>query len=168
MGKKDKNKNIGKEIDVSKIDMERLKEQAASLPSVLEYAHSRSGALINPEDQGKLKSRALDAMHEQTKREFKQVIKQITPLIEQVEKLKKRVYLSEMIYTAHIPFEPFIGQIYYLYRKKDGTTLLSMIGPNEWGKGHPYEAFEGEVKLLSDHTWEVVDDEEDNDDVEAD
>lgn len=145
-----------REIDVNKIDLERMKEQAAALPSILEYAHSRSGALINPEDQGKLKGRALDAMHEQTSREFQQILNQMQPLIEQVEMLKKRVYISETIYTSHIPFEPVIGQEYYLYRKKDGSTLLSIIGPDEWGKSMPYESFESKVKLLSDHTWEVL------------
>lgn len=160
MSKKDSEKDkIGAEIDVSQVDLERLKLQAASLPSVLQYAHDRSSALINPEDQGKLKSRALEAMHDQTKREFKQILDQIAPLVDQVEKLKRRVYLSETIYTSQISFEPIIGQTYFLYRKKDDSTVLSMIGPNEWGKSMPYEVYEGKVKLLSDHTWEVLDDE---------
>ena len=157
--KDDKSARLGQEIDINQIDLERMKQQAASLPSILQYAHDRSSALINPEDQGKLKSRALDAMHDQTKREFKQILDQIAPLVDQVEKLKRRVYLSETIYTSEISFEPIIGQIYFLYRKKDDSTILSMIGPNEWGKSMPYQNFEGKVKLLSDHTWEVLDDE---------
>jgi len=30
-----------------------------------------------------------------------------------------------------------------------------MVGPEEWGDNPPYE-FISEVKLLSDHTWEII------------
>jgi len=159
-GNSNKDKNLGKEIDVSKIDLERMKTQVSSLPSMLDYAHGRSSALIKPEDEGKIKSRALRAMEEQTGREFNQILKQMKPLVEQMEKLKKRVYISESIYTAYIPFEPAIGTIYYLYKKSDGSSILSIVSPEEWGRSMPYESFEGKVKLLADHTWDVVDDEE--------
>ena len=151
-----KTKNIGKEIDVSQIDLERMKTQISSLPSVLEYAHGRSSAVIRPEDEGKIKSTALRAMEAQTQREVDQIISQMAPLIDQMESLKKRVYVSETIYTAHIPFEPRIGSIYFLYRKKDGSSLLSIVSPDEWGKNMPYESFEAAVELLPDHTWDVI------------
>ena len=156
----------GEEIDVSKIDLERMKTQVSSLPSMLDYAHGRSSALIKPEDEGKIKSRALKAMEQQTGKEFNQILNQMKPLVDQMEKLKRRVYISETIYTAHIPFEPAIGSTYYLYLKNDGSSLLSIVSPHEWGKSMPYKAFEGKVTLLADHTWDVIDDDEDDDIVE--
>jgi len=151
-----KNEDI-REIDVDKIDLERLKTQVAALPSILQYAHDRGSALVNPEDIGKQKSRAISAMQDQTKREFKQIVDQMAPLMEQMELLKKLFYMSEIIYQAHIPFDPIIGQSYFVYHKDDGSTVLSMISPDEWGKSMPFKSYEGRVKLLSDHTWEVED-----------
>lgn len=150
-----KNKDI-RPIDIDKIDLERLKQQTTDLPSLLQFAHDRSSALINPEDQGKIKARALLAMQEQTKREFDQILNLIQPLMEQAEKLKNRVLVSELIYMAQIPFDPIIGQNYFVYKKADGQTTLSLISPSEWGAKMPFASFEGEVKLLSDHTWELV------------
>ena len=35
--------------------------------------------------------------------------------------------------------------------------LLAMVAPNEWGRrGIPYEKFVATVKLLADHTWEII------------
>jgi hypothetical protein len=58
-----------------------------------------------------------------------------------------------MIYNAKLSFKPEIGQIYYLYEKKDGSHMISLISPKEWGAGMPYKSFVAAVKLLADHTW---------------
>jgi hypothetical protein len=31
-----------------------------------------------------------------------------------------------------------------------------MVASDEWGRSMPYERFVAEVKLLSDHTWEIL------------
>jgi hypothetical protein len=31
-----------------------------------------------------------------------------------------------------------------------------MVGPKEWGKKMPFEDYVAEVRLMSDHTWEVI------------
>ena len=49
-----------------------------------------------------------------------------------------------------------INHIYYLYEKKDGKNILSMISPKEWGNTIPYEKYLATIKLLSDHTWEIL------------
>ena len=95
-------------------------------------------------------------MHDQTDRQFRQLFEQMETLINQAKYLKSRVEVSERIYQATVPFQPVIGKIYYLYKKNDGTDLLSMVSPDEWGKSFPYEIFEAEVRLMSDHTWEIV------------
>jgi hypothetical protein len=152
---KDKDR-LGQEIDIKKVDRERLKLNSVDLPGLVEYATSASSALIKPEDEGKIKSRALRAMHQQTANQMDQLMEQMKPLIEQAAKLKKRVEISEKIYTAEMSFEPMIGQTYFLYLKKDEQYLLSIISPKEWGDSMPYESFEAEVVLNADHTWDVV------------
>lgn len=147
------NKN---KVDISLIDLEKEKEKITDLPGLIEYAHHAGSAIIKPEDKGRIKGNAVAAMHDQTDRQFRQLYEQMQTLIEQAKYLKSRVEVSERIYQASVPFQPVIGKIYFLYKKKDGSDLLSMVSPDEWGKSFPYEAFEAEVRLLSDHTWEIV------------
>ncbi len=143
-------------VDISKIDLEKDKEKITDLPGLIEYAHHAGSAIIKPEDKGRIKGNAVAAMHDQTDRQFRQLYEQMQTLIEQAKYLKNRVEMSERIYQASVPFTPVIGKEYYLYRRKNGTDLLSMVSPEEWGKNIPYEAFEAQVRLLSDHTWEIV------------
>ena len=62
----------------------------------------------------------------------------------------------ERIYQARISFEPLIGKTYHLYEREDGSDLLSLIAPSEWGRSKAFSKFVASVKLLADHTWEVV------------
>lgn len=52
-------------------------------------------------------------------------------------------------------FKPLIGKTYHLYQRKDGKYVVSMVAPEEWGRRNPLE-FKATVKLLSDHTWEIL------------
>lgn len=146
--------NKGK-IDVSKIDLEELKKKTSENPGILPYAHHGGSAIIKPEDKGRIKGRAVSAMQEQTDRQMQQLYQQMQTLADQAKALQDRVEVSERIYLAQINFEPLIGHTYYLYQKEDGTDVLSMIHPDEWGKSVAYANFVAEVTLLADHTWEV-------------
>ena len=143
-------------VDLSQNDLEKDRDKITDLPGLIEYAHHAGSAIIKPEDKGRIKGTAVAAMQDQTDRQFRQLYEQMKTLIDQAKYLKNRVEVSERIYQANVPFQPVIGKIYFLYKKKDGTDLLSMVSPDEWGKSFPYEIFEAEVRLLSDHTWEIV------------
>lgn len=132
------------------------KDKVAENPGLLPYAHNIGSIIVNPEDVGKLKTRAFSAMQEQTTKQLQQIQKQVELLLEQANQIKKRIEISEKIYTADMSFEPFIGHIYHLYKKEDNYRLM-MIGPNEWGKSKTNTLeFVGTVKLLSDHTWDII------------
>ena len=134
------------------------KDHITDKPNTLEYGHHRGSQLVKPEDKGKLKGRAISAMEQQTDQQLTQIKEQMALLAEQASKIQKRKTLSEQIYMAEMRFEPLINHIYHLYQKENGNTLLSLIGPNNWGKkGSPY-AFLGTVRLLADHTWEMIED----------
>ncbi|MEO1051293.1 MAG: DUF2452 domain-containing protein [Bacteroidota bacterium] len=149
-----------KRYQLSDIEFEKQKEKITENPGLIAYPHHVGSAAIKPEDQGKIKGKAVAAMHDQTTRQMQQLYDQMQTLAQQAQALKKRVEISERIYLSHITFEPVIGKGYFLYQRKDGTDTLSMIGPDEWGKSFPFEAFLAKVQLLSDHTWEVLDGEE--------
>jgi hypothetical protein len=132
------------------------KDKTAENPGLIAYPHNVGSIAIKPEDQGKLKSRALSAMREQTNRQLAQLQKQAELIALQANELIKRVEVSEKIYLAELTFEPFVGNVYHLYKKEDKYKLM-LIAPNEWGSSKRiYLEYISSVKLLSDHTWEIV------------
>ncbi len=137
---------------LTKLELDKMVEN----PGLVAFPHSLGSALIKAEDKGKLKSRALSAMHEQTAKQLFQIQKQVELLVNQANELKKRVEISEKIYLAELSFEPFVGNEYHLY-ESEGVHKLFMIAPEEWGRSKPDKLnFVASVKLLSDHTWEVL------------
>lgn len=133
------------------------KDKVAANPGLLPYAHTAGSAVIRPEDKGQIRGQAMTAMYDQTDRQMEQLRQQMDTLVKQAKSLNTRMQVSEVIYQAEIPFAPVIHHIYHLYsRKSDGTHVLSMISPSEWGRKNPFE-YIATVRLLGDHTWEVMD-----------
>lgn len=137
---------------VNPIDKDKITEN----PHSLEYGHHAGSALIKPEDQGKLKGRALSAMEFQTDMQLGQIYEQMQLLAEQARKLQDRKTISEKIYLAEMRFEPLINHIYHLYQKENSSYLLSLIGPYQWGRSKRTVEFVATVRLLADHTWDVL------------
>lgn len=146
----------GKKIDIDRLDLERMKDKTTDSPGTLPYAHHSGSAIVKPEDKGKITGRALAAMQSQTDMQMAQIYDQMQLLADQAKKIRARVEVSERIYQASIAFEPLINHHYYLYQKEDGMDFLSMIGPEEWGRKKNFASFVAEVKLLADHTWEIL------------
>ncbi len=141
---------------MSEKDFEIDLDKMAQNPGLLPYAHSVGGAVIRPEDKGKLKGRAVSAMHQQTDRQLQQLYGQMQTLARQAQALRERVEVSERIYRADVNSEPIVGHTYYLYERENGTDVLSLIAPHEWGRSRPFSRFVATVTLLADHTWEVA------------
>ncbi|MEO6759064.1 MAG: DUF2452 domain-containing protein [Saprospiraceae bacterium] len=137
---------------VNPIDPDKVAEN----PGLLPYAHTAGGAVVRPEDKGRIRGNAMTAMYDQTDRQMEQLRQQMETLVNQAKSLSERMSVSEAIYQADVPFQPVIHHRYHLYqRKADGQHLLSMIAPEEWGRKKPY-AHLATVRLLGDHTWEVL------------
>ena len=68
---------------------------------------------------------------------------------ERIEKLYDEYNTSIMIWESKISFEPIVGKSYFLYNFA-GELTLSLIAPNEWGRGND---FVGEYILNSDNNW---------------
>lgn len=128
-------------------------EQYHKQLSVLPYSASVAGAVIKANEEGMIKHKALTAMEEQTNMQLQQIRKQIELLALQAQEIQKRKELSLLIYNAKLSFKPNIGQVYFLYEKKDGSHTLSLVSPKEWGANGPFKKFIAGVKLLADHTW---------------
>jgi len=131
------------------------KDKVAENPGLLPYAHTAGGAVIKPDDMGKIKGRSVLAMRQQTDRQMNQLYEQMEVLARQAKLLAQRKEISERIYDAAMGFEPIINETYYMYEKDTGTDLLSLIAPNEWGRSFKYSRFLAKCLLLADHTWDV-------------
>ncbi len=140
-------------------------EKVADNPHLLPYGHHVGSASIKPVDKSKVKGKAVAAMQEQTGQQLGQIKKQMQTLAQQASEIQKRVEISEKIYDADTSFEPQIGHTYYLYERKEGEYVLSMIGPDDWGKTMPFNQYLAAVQLLADHTWKVLDNPDDIDDM---
>jgi hypothetical protein len=125
------------------IDPDKITET----PSTLEYGHHLGSPVIKPEDQGKL--------------QMDQIRQQMQLLADQAKKLNSRKVISEIIYAAEIRFEPLINHTYHLYQKEDSTSLLSLIAPDQWGRSKKTFSYIATVRLLADHTWDVIEKNED-------
>lgn len=141
---------------MDQVDPDKLKDISVENPGSVAFPHTVGSAVIKPEDKGRIKGLAMAAMKEQTKSQLRQLYDQMKILAGQAHAIKARVHFSERIYQAQINIDPVIGKVYYLYEKSTGQDVLSMISPDEWGKIIPYKRFIAEVRLLSDHTWEVL------------
>ncbi|MDB5251048.1 MAG: hypothetical protein JWP27_217 [Flaviaesturariibacter sp.] len=124
--------------------------------SVMPYSASVSGAVVKATEEGVIRHKALTAMEEQTNMQLDQIRKQIELLAIQAQEIHQRKELSMLIYGAKLSFKPEIGQIYYLYEKADGSHMISLISPKEWGASMPFKSFVAAVQLLADHTWKEL------------
>ncbi|MCS6822565.1 MAG: DUF2452 domain-containing protein [Microscillaceae bacterium] len=129
--------------------------KVATDPALLPYAHTIGSFVIKPTERGKIKGNAMAAMYQQTNKQLQQVYEQMKALAEQARRIQKRIEISTQIYEAEMNFEPVVGHTYYLYLRKNGKYVLSMIAPEEWGKNPPYEYISTAI-LLADHTWDVL------------
>lgn len=121
-------------------------------------AHHIGSAPALPVNKKQVKSRALSAMEQQTDTQLEQIRKQMELLAMQAKQIQERRELSMEIYGAEINFEPLINQTYYLYKRDNGINVLSMIGPEQWGKKtKPFAEYICTCKLLADHTWDILD-----------
>ena len=132
------------------------KDKTTEEPGTLSYGHHRGSLPVIPTKEGDIKSKAISAMEYQTDIQLKQIKEQMTLLANQANSIKQRVEISQMIYDAKIKFKPLISHIYHLYQDDSGAYILLMIGPKEWRrKKCPYQ-YISSVKLLADHTWELI------------
>ncbi|MEY4199312.1 MAG: hypothetical protein RLZZ265_1052 [Verrucomicrobiota bacterium] len=126
--------------------------------ALLPYAHMRGGFVIKPEDMGRAKGLAIEAMEGQVSEQLKQIYEQVETLARQAKAIRTRAEVSYKIYQCDLRFEPRINQTYYLYESEEGAPQLSLIAPDEWTTDKTHLAT---VRLLADHTWEVLESNED-------
>lgn len=120
------------------------------------YALSVTSPKIEPIDKRLLKANAHEAMQHQAEQQIQMLKKQAELLMKQAKAIEHRLEVSHAIYQADINFEPVINGIYHVYQKDNGTQILSMVAPYEWGSKMPFSEFLYTVRLLGDRTWDIL------------
>ena len=97
---------------------------------------------------------------QQAQKEFEN-LKQIADVINgQVQQIKERLEITELVYNAERSFTPVVGAIYWIIKdtKKDNIQIV-VLGPKDWSHGTPsnYEYLQ-EIKYLANGLWEKVED----------
>ncbi|EDO31002.1 predicted protein [Nematostella vectensis] len=85
------------------------------------------------------------------------IAEQIRHLQEQARKVLEETKRDAELHHAQCNFKKRVGQIYSLYKRNNGTTYFSMLGPQEWGPSCPHE-FLGQYRLEADMSWTKAED----------
>ena len=129
-----------------KPDLVVFNEETQSYDAALKpYATSASSPVIKPLDTASWKNDGIQRVNQQIQSEFEEVKKQY-------EALMQKFQYNDLVYNSNFNFEPIIGETYFLYKKKDDITFLSIISPEQCNFEHI-----GSFRLNSQKIWEKVD-----------
>ena len=119
----------GAEQSKAKPDNIVFSEEQGYNAHLLPYATSVGAPIIKVEDLVSWKSRGITNVNKEFQSKFDELKIQYQNLMEEFE-------WNELVYNSKFSFEPVVGEIYHLYKGKDGTDFLSLISPDEWNKEH--------------------------------
>jgi len=85
------------------------------------------------------------------------IAEQIRHLQEQAKQVLEEAKQNAELHHAACNFKKRPGQMYYLYKRSNGTTYFSMLSPKEWGPSCPHEAL-GSYRLEADMSWTKAED----------
>jgi len=119
------------------------------------YPMSRLAPVHDLVDVAKAIATADTALRNSTSAKLKIIADNIRHLQEQARAVLETAERDAELHRAACSFKKRPGHLYHLYRKKDGTSTLSMISPEEWSRC-PHE-YVGSYRLESDSSWTKAD-----------
>lgn len=119
-------------------------DKVTETPSTLPYPHHVGSALIKPENTSGFVSRGINKVN-------REMVDRVQKLKEEYEKILEELKWNEIVYKSEINFEPLVGDVYYLYKGKNGNNFLSIIEPEDWDK-----ELVGIFKLNNELKWEKL------------
>ena len=108
------------------------------------YATSVGAPVITTTDTVDWKNRSIRKVNQKVQTKYLE-------LKAEYEKMMAEFEYNNQIFNAKFTFEPLVGDVYHLYKKKNGETFLSIIAPNECN----FNAM-GSFYLNADQIWEKV------------
>ncbi|WP_296313784.1 DUF2452 domain-containing protein [Winogradskyella sp. UBA3174] len=93
------------------------------------YATSLSAPVITTTDSLAWKNRNINKVNKHVQAKYNELKTAYTEMMQQYE-------YNNLVYGARFNFEPIVGQIYHLYKRKDESIFLSIIAPEECNFNH--------------------------------
>ncbi len=121
-------------------DLETQRYDAALKP----YATNVGAPVITVTDTIAWKNRSINKLNHKVQTRYQEIK-------EQYERLMHEFEYNNLIYNAKFSFEPVIGDTYYLYKRDNEETFLSLITPNQCNFNSM-----GSFRLNADQIWEEV------------
>ena len=132
--------NNKKKPDNVVFDLKTQKYDASLKP----YATNVGAPVITTTDTIAWKNRSINKLNHKVQTKYHEIKKQYEQLMHEFE-------FNNLIYNAKFAFEPIIGDTYYLYKRKNNETFLSIITPNQCN----FNSI-GSFRLNADQIWEEV------------
>jgi len=130
-----------KKPDAVVFNTETQKYDAALKP----YATSLGSPVISITDTVSWKNKSIRKINSKVEAKFLELKAEYQKMMEEFE-------YNKLIFSATFSFEPIIGNVYHLYKRKNGESFLSIIAPKECSFN-----FLGSFYLNSDQIWEKSD-----------
>ena len=134
---KDKKK---KKPDLVVFNEETQQYDAALKP----YGTSASSPVIKPLNTATWRNDGVQRVNKQFQSKFEEVRSEYEQLIQKFQ-------YNDLVYNSKFSFEPNIGEVYHLYKKRNAESFLSIIPPNQCDFNHL-----GSFRLNTDKMWEKL------------
>ena len=108
------------------------------------YASSVGSPVITTTDTVSWRNRSIRKINNKVEAKYLELKAEYQKMIEEFE-------YNKLIFDAKFNFEPIIGKVYHLYKRKNGESFLSIIAPEECNFN-----FLGSFYLNADQIWEKI------------
>ena len=108
------------------------------------YATSLGAPVIIPTDTVAWKNRSINKINHKVTAKFLELKAEYENMIQEFE-------YNKLIYNSKFSFEPIIGEVYHLYKRKNKETFLSLISPEQCN----FSSL-GSFYLNADQIWEKI------------
>jgi len=66
------------------------------------------------------------------------------------------IMIMTFLKTADLLIEPLMGGLYYLYRRAEGSTFISLVEPEYWDFNRAQIKYLSTLKCVAPHEWEIL------------
>ena len=129
-----------KKPDSVVFNTETQKYDAALKP----YATNVGAPVITTTDTNAWKNRSINKINHKVEAKYLE-------LKSAYEKMMQEFEYNNLIFESKFTFEPIVGEVYHLYKRKNGDSFLSIIAPEQCR----FNAL-GSFYLNADHIWEKI------------
>ena len=108
------------------------------------YATNVGAPVITTTDTNAWKNRSINKINHKVEAKYLE-------LKAAYEKMMQEFEYNNLIFESKFTFEPIVGEVYHLYKRKNGDSFLSIIAPEQCR----FNAL-GSFYLNADHIWEKI------------